>query len=394
MLHEFDHRVLGEKYDLFSFFAEGPGLPVWHEYGLRIKHALIDYWRELHRENGYQEIQSPILLDKELWQRSGHCDYFEENMFFSSVDKRDYAVKPMNCPGAILRYKQKKRSHAELPMRLSEMGHVHRNENSGSLHGLMRARSFVQDDAHIFCRSEQLVPEIKSVLRLIEQIMAQCGLREYHFELSLRGGGKEFLGEDEEWVKAEQCLEQALAEMGLSALKNPGEAKFYGPSLDLHFQDAHGRSWQLSSIQLDFNLPARFALRYFDEQGAEQVPFMLHRAIFGSLERFIGILLEHYGKELPYWLHPVSCKVLSVSSDANAYALAIVEDLRVRGINAEADIGNDPLKEKIRRAHLSMARSLVVVGLKEVGERGVVLREGAQNRPISLERFLSEVTNR
>jgi threonyl-tRNA synthetase len=376
MLNEFDHRVLGAKYDLFSFFEEGPGFPVWQDRGLKIKNALIDFWRKLHEERGYKEVQSPMMLDKELWKRSGHCEYFEENMYFSSIDKRDFAIKPMSCPGAILLFNQKKRSHAELPLRLCELGHVHRNENSGSLHGLMRVRAFVQDDAHIFCSEDQLLPEIISILKLIQLIMHKCELNDYHFELSLRGvGKKEYLGSDQEWDFAEKILEEALLSLGLPVVKKQGEAKFYGPSLDLHVKDIHKRSWQCSSIQLDFNLPGRFQMHYFDEKGDRQVPFMLHRAIFGSLERFIGILLENFGKDLPFWMHPVQYKIISVSAEANDYALEVGQELRKKGFSIESDLSEKNLKEKIKRSHDEMIHSLIIIGNKEKLNRQVVIKE-------------------
>lgn len=384
MMNEFDHRVLGAKYDLFSFFEEGPGFPVWHEKGLRIKNALIEFWRKLHVESGYVEIQSPMMLDKELWKRSGHCDYFEENMYFSSVNKRDFVIKPMNCPGAILVFNQKKRSHAELPLRICELGHVHRHENSGSLHGLMRVRSFVQDDAHIFCNREQLLQEIKDVIRLIERIMNQCGLKDYHFELSLRGGEKEYLGSDEDWAMAEGKLEEALQDLNYEVKKNPGEAKFYGPSLDLHLKDVHGRSWQCSSVQLDFNLPKRFNVHYFDEKGERQVPYMLHRAIYGSLERFIGILLENYGKDIPFWFHPVQYKILNVAEESREYSLRVASELRAKGYRVEIDLSDKPLKEKIRRSHDELNHSLLIVGKKEMESESVVLRRGDSQEVIKL----------
>ncbi len=376
MLNEFDHRVLGAKYDLFSFFEEGPGFPVWHEAGIRIKNALIDMWRKLHSDHGYKEIQSPMMLDKELWRKSGHCDYFEENMFFSSVEKRDFAIKPMSCPGALLVFNQKRRSHAELPLRLCELGHVHRNENSGSLHGLMRARSFVQDDAHIFCSENDLLEEVKNIIKLIHLIMHQCGLKDFHFELSLRGEEKkQYLGSDQEWSFAEKILESALIESNLSVIKKLGEAKFYGPSLDLHIKDRHGRSWQCSSIQLDFNLPSRFQVHYFDEKGNRKVPFMVHRAIFGSMERFIAILLEQYGKDLPFWMHPLQFKVLSISEESNHYANEVLRELKLKGFHAEIDLSQNPLKEKIRRSHDEMVYSVILIGKKEQIQRRIIVKK-------------------
>lgn len=375
MKNEFDHRVLGAKYDLFSFFEEGPGFPFWHENGLRIKNSLISFWKKVHKEYEYKEVQSPIMLDKKLWQRSGHCDYFEENMFFSSVDKRDFAIKPMSCPGAILLFNQKKRSHAELPMRLCELGHVHRNEESGSLHGLMRVRSFVQDDAHIFCREDQLLAEIQSIIRLIELIMKHCGLYDFHFELSGRDPEqKKYLGLDSDWDFAESILEMAAKSLEHKIIKRPGEAKFYGPSLDLHLKDVHGRFWQCSSIQLDFNLPSRFNVHYFDENGLKQIPFMIHRAIFGSLERFIGILLENYGKDLPFWLHPVQYKILCIDKSAQNYSLEIYHQLMNEGHNVEIDLSDKFVNEKIKKAHEQLVYSIIIVGKKELENKKYVIR--------------------
>jgi threonyl-tRNA synthetase len=384
MLNEFDHRVLGANYNLFSFFEEGPGLPVWHEHGLRIKNALIQEWRRLHQQNGYREIESPIMLDRALWQKSGHLDYFSENMYFSSVDKRDYAIKPMSCPGAILSFNQKKRSHAELPLRLCELGHVHRHENSGSLHGLMRVRSFVQDDAHIFCREEELLSEIKAIIHLIEILMKKCEIRDFHFELSLKGQKKKYLGEDKDWQFASDKLKEAVELCGHQVIEREGEAKFYGPSLDLHIKDQHGRFWQCSSIQLDFNLPARFDVHYFDQHGERQVPFMLHRAIFGSLERFIGILLEYFGKDLPFWLHPVQYKVLSVSEKSISYAKEVIKHLQQQGHHIEWDLSDDPLKEKLKKSYLELVHSVVIIGEKE-REQGLVsakILKSGEVRPI------------
>lgn len=367
MLNEFDHRVLGEKYNLFSFFDDvAPGMPVWLNRGLKIRHALIEYWRKVHLASGYEELLSPILLDKSLWQRSGHCDYFAENMFFSEVEKRDYVVKPMSCPGAILAYKRVKRSHAELPLRLCEMGQVHRNESSGALHGLMRVRSFVQDDAHIFCKKEDLLVEVKAIIELIEKIMGHCELDQYHFELSLPADGKkQYLGAKEQWQFAIECLEQAAQEMNHNVIKVEGEAKFYGPSLDVHIKDIHGRSWQCSSIQLDFNLPQRFDLSYFDEHGNKQVPYMLHRAIYGSLERFIGILLENFGRKLPMWMHPEAYRVLCLHPDCFEYAKEVQASLQVQGLQASIDSSERPLKAKLKSSYDEMVHSVVVIGEKE-----------------------------
>lgn len=369
-----DHRLLGAKYELFSFFEDfAPGLPVWNERGLRIKNALISKWKNYHQESGYQEIESPILLDKELWKISGHCDYFEENMYFSSVDKRDYAIKPMNCPGAILHYKSKRRDLAELPLRICELGHVHRHELSGSLHGLLRVRSFVQDDAHVFCSEDQLLNEVRGVIRLIKKIMSACELHDYRFELSLRGEGAKYLGNCADWEFAQNILRESLNLEGHDFIEREGEAKFYGPSLDLHFNDKHGRSWQCSSIQLDFNLPERFGLKYFDE-GVKKAPFMLHRAIFGSLERFIGILLEHFGMDLPLWMHPVAYKIICVKESVASYAKEIAHELQQMSLAVEVDFSDEELSLKIKKAFNSGAKEILIIGEKESQSQRVSLK--------------------
>lgn len=385
MLNEFDHRALEQSYNLFSFFDEAPGMPVWHERGLRIKNKLIDLWRRSHRLD-YQEISSPMLLDKRLWEMSGHCDYFSDHMFHSLVEKRDYIIKPMSCPGAILYYQQKRRSHAELPLRVCELGLVHRNENSGSLHGLLRVRSFMQDDAHIFCAKESLSSEIRGVIKLIEKLMAACGISEFHFELSLRGGEKNYLGSNDDWEYASQVLREAVQDHKL--IEREGEAKFYGPSLDVHIKDRHGRFWQCSSIQLDFNLPKRFDLSFINQKDEKEVPFMIHRAIFGSLERFIGILLEHYAKDLPVWLHPVPIKVLSVGE--SAYAREILEKLVERGVDVESDLSDHPLKEKLKRAYADLVHSVVIVGEKERKSQVVVVKKlkGGEQKEVGVREFL------
>ena len=391
-----DHRVLGPRYDLFSFFEhEGPGLPVWLPGGLKMKNALIHYWRGLHQEGGYQEIESPMMLAKELWQRSGHCDYFEENMYFSSVDKRDYAIKPMNCPGALLLFAAKRRYEHELPLRLSELGHVHRHEHSGALHGLMRVRSFVQDDAHIFCKKEQLLSEVEGVIALIEKIMNHCELKKYHFELSLRGGSKRYLGSDEDWEFAQEVLRQAVISSGHSVIEREGEAKFYGPSLDLHLEDVHGRSWQCSSVQLDFNLPGRFDLHYFDGAGERHIPYMLHRAIFGSLERFIGILLENFGKSLPLWMHPLPFQILSAKESSNAYAQEIAKALEGEGLSYEIDLSSERLAAKLKKAYRSFSREIIVVGEHERKSQSLKIRSPGleQVREISFSHFKAQLEN-
>lgn len=363
MNSEFDHRSLGQKYDLFSFFEEAPGFPFYKERGLRIRNALINQWREVHRVNGYQEVQSPIMMKQQLWEKSGHLGYFKENMYLLE----DLAVKPMSCPGAILFYSEKRRSFRELPMRLCELGHVHRKEESGALSGLFRARSFVQDDAHIFCRRDQLFQEVVSVISLIKDLFARCGFFELKIHLSVRGAGKKkYLGRDEDWLMAEEALAQSVRHSQLDFILDEGEAKFYGPSLDFHLKDNHDRSWQCSSIQLDFNLPERFGLSYVNEEQIEEVPLLIHRAIYGSLERFMAILLEHYGKELPQWLHPVEVKVISIAKEYNGEAMEVASFLARSGRKIELDLSEHPLKEKVKRCHGDLVASVCVIGEKEV----------------------------
>ncbi|MFZ4713236.1 MAG: threonine--tRNA ligase [Bacteriovoracaceae bacterium] len=383
-----DHRVLGDKYSLFSFFEDkGPGFPVWKDHGLKIRNALIAFWRELHSHHGYLEMESPILLDKSLWEESGHMNYFRQNMYFSEVEKREYAVKPMSCPGAILVFKEQKRFFKELPLRLCELGHVHRHENSGSLHGLLRVRSFYQDDAHIFCEDHQLVSEVKSVISLIEQIMNRCGMKDFQFLLSVRSPGKkEYLGEDEDWLMAEKALAQALEEKGYPVIYNVGEAKFYGPSLDLEIKDAHGRSWQCSSIQLDFNLPLRFNLHYFDQKGQKKIPYMLHRAIYGSLERFVGILLEHYGRRLPFWLMPVQIKILCLAPEAQDYSQQVMKELRQFGFRVELDESDFSLSHKLKKSiENELVHSYLVIGKKEKDSNKVSWRKSEENQNVVLD---------
>lgn len=370
-----DHRELGKELEYFSFHEEGPGFPFFHHRGNLLKSALIDYWRIEHMKAGYEELSSPILLDQKLWEKSGHLDYFSENMFFSSVEKHEFAIKPMSCPGAMLSFNEKKRSHRELPMRLCELGHVHRNENSGSLHGLLRVRSFVQDDAHIFCSKEQVADEIKGVLLLFERILKRCGFVEFKIELSLRGGNKKFLGNDEDWELAQDYLAEAVSKFGWEFERKVGEAKFYGPSLDLHIKDRNGRYWQCSSLQFDFNLPARFQLHYFDENNERKIPIVLHRAIFGSLERFIGILLEFYQGALPFWMAPIQAKILCLDPSVKDYAQEIFSKLWDKRIRAELDLRDDHINEKILRAQSEKVPFMLIVGKKEQSSGLISLRK-------------------
>jgi len=374
---EFDHRKIGKEQELFSFHEEGPGFPFYHPKGMSLKNELIKLWRKEHFKENYQEIETPILLDRSLWERSGHWDLFKENMFISKVvDGREYAIKPMSCPGAILYYGEKKRSFKELPLKICELGHVHRNENSGSLHGLMRARAFVQDDAHIFCSGEQLEREIEEILILFKKVLQICGFSDFDFDLSVRSKTKKnkYLGNDPDWSFAENALMSALQSLGHSYEKKEGEAKFYGPSIDLHIKDSMGRRWQCSTIQLDFNLPSRFNVHYFDQNGIKKVPFILHRALFGSLERFIGVLLEHYKGDLPLWLSPLQVRIISVKPEISEYAKNIRDKLMDRDIRADLDLKDDNLSEKVKRAQREKVSIVVIVGKKEMEQNKISLR--------------------
>lgn len=361
-----DHRQLGQELEYFSFHEEGPGFPFFLHKGNLLKQVLIDYWRKEHYKAGYIELSSPMMLDESLWKKSGHMDYFKENMFFSNVERHNFAIKPMSCPGAMLNYNQKRRSFKELPLRICELGHVHRNENSGSLHGLLRVRSFIQDDAHIFCARDQVKDEIKSVLALFEKVLNKCGFYNFKFELSLRGGDKQFLGSDEDWKMAEQVLAESVSEYGWEFERKEGEAKFYGPSLDLHLQDRKGRYWQCSSLQFDFNLPERFKVSYVDGNGIKQVPFVLHRAIFGSLERFIGILLEYYQGALPVWMAPVQVKILALDEALFQSARSMFNELWDENVRVELDMRHEHINEKILKAREDKIPYAILLGKKEL----------------------------
>ncbi|MGE3611423.1 MAG: aminoacyl--tRNA ligase-related protein [Bacteriovoracaceae bacterium] len=306
-----------------------------------------------------------MMLDESLWRRSGHMDYFKENMFFSSVEKHDYAIKPMSCPGAMLNYNEKRRSYKDLPLRICELGHVHRNENSGSLHGLLRVRSFVQDDAHIFCSKQDVKQEIKSVLSLFEKILGKCGLNDYKVELSLRGDKKKYLGSDEGWQEAENYLFEAVSEFGWEVERKLGEAKFYGPSLDLHIKDRKDRYWQCSSLQFDFNLPEKFEISYLNREAKKEIPYVLHRAVFGSLERFIGLLLEYYQGALPVWMAPVQLKILVLDSSVEVEAKKLANDLWDHGVRIEMDLRDEHINEKILKAQREKVPWMLMYGKNE-----------------------------
>ena len=367
-----DHRKLGKELGIFTIFNEGPGLPVFLPKGMILKNLLIDYWRKIHRREGYVEISTPIMLERSLWERSGHWDYYRDTMYALKVEDDDYVIKPMSCPGGMLVYKLEPRSYKELPMRMGELGLVHRNEKSGTLHGLMRVRSFTQDDAHIFMREDQVLDEIQGVMRLIDEVYRKFGFS-YEIELSTRP--EHSIGSDEDWQLATEALEKAVQGMGKSYVVNEGDGAFYGPKLDFHLKDSIGRTWQCGTIQLDFQLPQRFDIDYIGADGEKHRPIMLHRVIFGSIERFIGILLEHYAGKFPAWIAPVQVKVLPVSDKYNDYAKKVEEFLEENDIRAEVDVRSEKLGYKIREARMDKVPYMIIVGENEKNNMSVSIRQ-------------------
>nr|WP_297708165.1 threonine--tRNA ligase [uncultured Butyrivibrio sp.] len=394
-----DHRKLGKELELFAIMDEGPGLPFYFPKGLVLKNQLIDYWRKIHLREGYQEISTPIMLMRSLWEKSGHWDHYRDNMYVTSVDDMDYAIKPMNCPGGMLVYKSKSHSYREFPIRVGELGIVHRAEKSGTLHGLMRARCFTQDDAHIFMREDQVRQEIQGVIRLIDEVYSKFGFP-YEIELSTRPENS--IGSDEDWELAINSLKEAVEEMGRPYSINEGDGAFYGPKLDFHVKDSIGRTWQCGTIQLDFQLPQRFDLDYVGEDGERHRPIMLHRVVFGSIDRFIGILIEHYAGKFPVWLSPVQVKILPVSDKFLDYSEEIANALREQDIRVELDNRNEKLGYKIREARMEKVPYMIVVGEKELHANMVSVRardmepEKADMGQMSVEEFVKLVkkTNR
>ena len=366
-----DHRKLGKELKLFTLMDEGPGFPFFLPKGVTLKNTLIDYWRKLHNEAGYVEVETPIMLNKKLWETSGHWYHYKENMYTSVIDGEEFALKPMNCPGGMLVYKNELHSYRDLPLRVGELGRVHRHELSGALHGLMRVRAFTQDDAHIFMLPEQIESEIIGVVKLIDKVYSTLGFK-YTVELSTRP--EDSMGTDEEWNMAESALIRALNDINLPYVVNEGDGAFYGPKIDFHIQDSLGRDWQCGTIQLDFQLPQRFELEYTGQDGEKHRPIVIHRVIFGSIERFIGILIENFAGKFPTWLAPVQVKVLSVSSKFNDYAEKVVEELKKNDIKVEFDNRDEKLGYKIREAKNERVPYIIVVGEKEVNGNTVSVR--------------------
>lgn len=367
-----DHRKLGKELGLFTLMDEGPGFPFFLPKGMVLKNLLIDYWRKLHTREGYVEIETPTMLNRELWETSGHWDHYRDNMYTTVIDDVDFAIKPMNCPGGMLVYKMQPHSYKELPIRMGELGRVHRHEKSGALHGLMRVRCFTQDDAHIFMTREQITDEIKGVVRLIDEVYSKFGFK-YHVELSTRP--EDSMGSDEDWKIATNGLRNALEELNLEYEVNEGDGAFYGPKIDFHLEDSLGRTWQCGTIQLDFQLPQRFEAEYIGADGEKHRPIMIHRVCFGSIERFIGILTEHYAGKFPLWLAPVQVKVLPISDKFVDYAQTVVSFLKAKGYRVELDTRDEKIGYKIREAQLEKVPYMLIVGQKEEESKTVSVRK-------------------
>ena len=385
-----DHRKLGKELGLFMLREEGPGFPFFLPNGMVLKNQLLDYWREIHRKAGYVEISTPIMLSRHLWETSGHWEHYKENMYTTVIDEEDFAIKPMNCPGGILVYESEPRSYRDLPLRMGELGIVHRHEKSGQMHGLMRVRCFTQDDAHIFMMPEQIRDEIKGVANLINSVYSLFGFK-YHVELSTRP--EDSMGSDEDWEMATDALRGALDDLGLPYIVNEGDGAFYAPKIDVYLEDSLGRTWQCGTIQLDFQLPLRFNLEYTGADGEKHRPIMIHRVVFGSIERFIGILIEHFAGAFPTWLAPVQVKVLPISEKHMDYGEKVLKKLQDAGIRAELDTRAEKIGYKIREAQMKKIPYMLVVGAKEEEEEKVAVRSrslGDEGQK-GLEEFISQI---
>lgn len=366
-----DHRKLGRDLGLFSFVDEAPGFPIFHPKGMILRNELETFWREEHKKAGYSEIRTPLIMNRSLWERSGHWDHYKENMYFTEIDEAPYAIKPMNCPGGILLYNESLHSYRELPLRWAELGLVHRHELSGALHGLMRVRAFTQDDAHIFMREDQIIDELIGVMNLVDRVYSKFGF-EYHVELSTRP--EDSMGDDELWEKATDGLRQALAAVGRDYTLNPGDGAFYGPKIDFHLKDVLGRTWQCGTIQLDFQMPEKFDMSYIGEDGEKHRPVMVHRTVFGSMERFIGILTEHFAGAFPTWMAPVQAMIIPITSDQADYADELAAKLKADGVRVEVDHRSEKMGYKIREATVQKTPYMLVVGGKEAENGTISLR--------------------
>lgn len=386
-----DHRRLGAELDLFSLLEEGPGFPFFHPKGMVLRNELENFWRSEHAKQGYQEIKTPMILNRELWERSGHWDHYRDNMYFTKIDGMDYAVKPMNCPGSILVYKNKLHSYRDLPIRMGELGLVHRHELSGVLHGLMRVRCFTQDDAHIFMLPEQIKDEIIGVIDLVDNFYNIFGFK-YRVELSTKP--EKAMGSDEIWESATATLEEALKAKDMEYKINEGDGAFYGPKIDFHLEDCLGRTWQCGTIQLDFQMPELFDLSYIGEDGQKHRPVMIHRVVFGSIERFIGILIEHFGGAFPAWLAPVQVKVMPIADRHSDYAAGLAEQLKQRGIRVETDNRNEKINYKIREAQGKKIPYMLVVGDREAEKKAVSVRHRSEGDlgSMKVEEFINRIS--
>lgn len=385
-----DHKKLGKELELFMITGEGPGFPFFLPKGMVLRNVLEDYWRKIHTLNGYQEVKTPVMLNEELWHRSGHWDHYKDNMYTTKIDEQDFALKPMNCPGGMLVYKSKMHSYKDLPIRMGELGLVHRHEKSGQLNGLFRVRCFTQDDAHIFCLPEQIESEIIDLMHLINQVYSLFGFT-YTVELSTRP--EDSMGSDEDWTTAENALRKALEHENMEYVVNEGDGAFYGPKIDFHIKDSLGRDWQCGTIQLDFQMPERFDLNYIGQDGEKHRPVMLHRVVFGSIERFIGVLIEHYAGAFPTWLAPVQVKVLPISDKHLEYANKVKEALQDKEVRVEVDDRAEKIGYKIREAQLQKVPYMLVVGDKEqeAGEVGVRNRKDGDVGAMKLEDFVEKI---
>lgn len=366
-----DHRKIGKEMDLFALYDEAPGFPFFLPKGMIIRNELENFWKMEHRKRGYEEIKTPLIMNEQLWRTSGHWDHYKDNMYFTKIDDEDYAIKPMNCPGSLLVYKRKIWSYRELPVRMGELGQVHRHELSGALHGLMRVRTFIQDDAHIFMLPEQIKDEVVGVLKLIDDIYKMFGFT-YHIELSTKPENS--MGTEEEWETAENALSEAIQSIGAPYVINEGDGAFYGPKLDFHLEDSIGRTWQCGTIQLDMQMPQRFDITYVGPDGEKHRPVMIHRAIFGSIERFIGILTEHFAGKFPLWIAPVQVKLLTVTEKFVDYASEVAKKFEDAGIRAETDLRNEKIGYKLREARNERNPYICIIGEKEVEARNLTVR--------------------
>ncbi len=388
-----DHRKIGKDLDLFSFHDEAPGFPFFHSKGMVLKYTILDYWREEHIKEGYEEINTPIILSSQLWKTSGHWDNYRENMYFVKIDEDDYAIKPMNCPGAIIVYKSNQHSYKELPIRIAELGLVHRHEKSGVLHGLLRVRSFTQDDAHVFCMEEQAEEEVSKIIGLIDRVYKVFGFDKYHLELSTKPDKR--IGTDAMWEKAETILNEAIKSKGLKYVINEGEGAFYGPKIDFHIEDCLGRTWQCGTIQLDFAMPEKFDIEYMGEDNSKHRPVMIHWVVLGSIERFIGILLEHYSGNLPPWLAPQQIIILPISEKFYHYGKKVYDYLKTGGLRVDIDNRVESLNKKIRQAEIKKIPYMVIIGKNEEKTGTITIRKkiGGDIREIKLEDFTEELKN-